>query len=64
MDPTGAGGCFGATFVSLLLAGYDVETALKFANVSGALAVSKLGPMEGTSSFEEIQTFLTKHAID
>ncbi len=64
VDPTGAGGCFGATFVSLLLAGYDVETALKFANVSGALAVSKLGPMEGTSSLEEIQTFLTKHAID
>ena len=47
VDPTCARGCFGATFVGLLLAGYSVETALKFVNVSGA--VSKLGPIDGTS---------------
>ena len=61
VDPTGAGDCFGATFVSLLLAGYPVETALQFANVSGALAVSKQGPMEGTSSLVEIKQFLSQH---
>ena len=63
VDPTGAGDCFSATFVSLLLAGYCIETALKFANVSGALAVTKRGPMEGTSSLVEIQQFLSQHTM-
>ncbi|WP_392566007.1 sugar kinase [Utexia brackfieldae] len=55
IDPTGAGDCFGATFVSLLLAGYPVEKALRYANASGALAVAKLGPMEGTSTLAELE---------
>jgi len=62
VDPTGAGDCFGATFVSLFLAGYPVEQALRYANASGALAVSRLGPMEGISSLEDIARFLAlKH---
>lgn len=60
IDPTGAGDCFGATFVSLFLAGYPVEQALKYANAGGALAVSRLGPMEGISSMEDISRFLTQ----
>ncbi|WP_410960981.1 PfkB family carbohydrate kinase, partial [Salmonella sp. SAL4430] len=32
VDPTGAGDCFGATFVSLFLAGYSVPDALAHAN--------------------------------
>lgn len=59
LDPTGAGDCFGATFVSLMLAGYSVEMALKYANASGALAVSKKGPMEGTSTIAELDHFIT-----
>ncbi|MWP62307.1 sugar kinase [Gilliamella sp. Pas-s25] len=58
VDPTGAGDCFGATFVSLMLAGYSVEKALQYANASGALAVSKKGPMEGTSTLVELEQFL------
>lgn len=54
VDPTGAGDCFGATFVSLMLAGYSVENALHYANASGAIAVSKKGPMEGTSTLAEL----------
>ncbi|WP_392558991.1 sugar kinase [Orbus mooreae] len=58
VDPTGAGDCFGATFVSLMLAGYDVELALRYANASGALAASKKGPMEGTSTLAELAQFI------
>jgi sugar/nucleoside kinase (ribokinase family) len=58
IDPTGAGDCFGATFVSLFLAGYPVKEALSYANASGALAVSRKGPMEGISTLRELQTFM------
>ena len=54
IDPTGAGDCFGATFVSLLLAGYPIRQALEFANTSGAIAVSNKGPMEGLSSLAQL----------
>ncbi|EOF4707280.1 MAG: sugar kinase [Klebsiella huaxiensis] len=58
VDPTGAGDCFGATFVTLFLAGVPPETALNYANASGALAVMQQGPMEGISSLGEIEDFL------
>ena len=61
VDPTGAGDCFGATFISLMLAGYSVEQALQYANASGALAVSKTGPMEGTSTFAELKQFIAQY---
>lgn len=59
VDPTGAGDCFGATFVSLLLADYPEEKALAYANASGALAVSAMGPMEGLSSLTQIESILS-----
>ncbi|WP_262369925.1 carbohydrate kinase family protein, partial [Serratia marcescens] len=58
VDPTGAGDCFGATFVSLFLAGASPEDALQWANASGSLAISQRGPMEGTSTREHILAFL------
>lgn len=54
VDPTGAGDCFCATLVTLLAAGQDLATALVRANAAGALAVQKLGPMEGNSDLAEI----------
>ncbi|OCG23921.1 sugar kinase [Gilliamella sp. wkB108] len=63
VDPTGAGDCFAATFVSLMLAGFSVEKALQYANVSGALAVSKKGPMEGTSTLIELEKFLSHNSM-
>ncbi|RAV24580.1 sugar kinase, partial [Staphylococcus warneri] len=36
VDPTGAGDCFGATFVSLFLSGATPQEALKWANASGS----------------------------
>ena len=58
VDPTGAGDCFCATFVTLLAAGHAMADALARANAAGALAVSHLGPMEGNSSLPEIDRIL------
>jgi sugar/nucleoside kinase (ribokinase family) len=54
VDPTGAGDCFCGTFVTLMAAGQSLPEALARANAAGALAVSKLGPMEGNSTLAEI----------
>lgn len=58
VDPTGAGDCFGAGFVSLWLRGADPEDALRIACACGALAVTRKGPMEGIATLAEVQAFL------
>lgn len=58
IDPTGAGDCFGGTFVSLLAQGASLYDAGLHANAAGALAVTRRGPMEGNSSPAEIAEFL------
>ena len=58
VDPTGAGDCFGATFVTCQLQGRGVEDSLRYANASGARAVGIRGPMEGTSSFADLDAFI------
>ena len=58
VDPTGAGDCFCATFIALFAGGRSLSDALTYANAAGALAVGKVGPMEGNSSLAEIQAFL------
>lgn len=58
VDPTGAGDCFGAGFVSLWLRGAHPEDALRIACACGALAVTRKGPMEGIATLAEVQAFL------
>ncbi|MBP1849337.1 tagatose kinase [Rhizobium halophytocola] len=58
-DPTGAGDSFGATFVSFWLEGAAPAVALAQAAASGALAVTKVGPMEGTSTRAELQALIS-----
>jgi fructokinase len=60
VDPTGAGDCFGGTFVACLTLGVPVRRALYLANAAGALAVGKKGPMEGNSTMAELEAFLTE----
>jgi sugar/nucleoside kinase (ribokinase family) len=62
IDPTGAGDCFGATFVACWLEGMGPAQALRMANASGALAVCRKGPMEGASTRAEIGALLAHHA--
>ena len=58
VDPTGAGDCFGATFVSCWLRGMVPADALRYAAASGARAVEKQGPMGGASSLAELDAFV------
>lgn len=59
LDPTGAGDCFCATFVTLLASKrFSLEQVLQRANAAGALAVTKIGPMEGNSDLATIEAFL------
>ena len=62
IDPTGAGDCFGATFVTCRFQGRSVAESLRYANASGARAVGVRGPMEGVSSFADLDGFIAGHA--
>jgi tagatose kinase len=61
IDPTGAGDCFGATFVSCWLRNMPPARSLAYAAASGALAVTRQGPMEGAASRAELDSFLETH---
>jgi D-tagatose-bisphosphate aldolase class II non-catalytic subunit len=54
VDPTGAGDCFDATFVTCRILGRTAADSLDYANASGARAVCVRGPMEGTSTFAQL----------
>lgn len=58
IDPTGAGDCFCGTFLALLAKGHSAESAARYANAAGALAVTVRGPMEGNSDIETIERFM------
>ncbi len=59
IDPTGAGDCFGATYLTCRRLGMHPERALAYANASGAHNVIKRGPMEGAASLAELDAFMT-----
>ncbi len=58
VDPTGAGDCFGAGFLSELLADKSPAEAARLANACGALAVREKGPMSGAKSREQVERFM------
>jgi sugar/nucleoside kinase (ribokinase family) len=63
LDPTGAGDCFCATFVTLIASGaFGFRRAMELANAAGALAVTRVGPMEGNSSLATLEDFLAKRS--
>jgi tagatose kinase len=62
VDPTGAGDSFGATFVSCWLRNMSPAHCLAYAAASGALAVTKQGPMEGAASQADLDAFLAAHS--
>ncbi|HUX70214.1 MAG TPA: sugar kinase [Cellulomonadaceae bacterium] len=55
IDPTGAGDCFGGTFLALYLGGMDASEALRYANLAGAMAVEQRGPMSGNRSIADLR---------
>jgi tagatose kinase len=58
IDPTGAGDCFDATYVTCRKRHMPVEQSLRYACASGALAVTRKGPMEGMGGFAELDALL------
>jgi sugar/nucleoside kinase (ribokinase family) len=62
-DPVGAGDSFDAGFVHQFIRGAKIAECLKFANVVGALSVTRPG---GTEAFRDVrhrEDFLRKHAV-
>lgn len=62
VDPTGAGDSFCAGFTVALLEGLSLKEAGRFANAVGALAVTKLGPMEGAPTRQEVLQFIQQQS--
>ena len=58
IDPTGAGDCFDAGFLTQWLNGASPEQAVRFANACGALAVTQQGPMAGAQTLTNVQAFI------
>jgi sugar/nucleoside kinase (ribokinase family) len=52
VDPTGAGDCYGGAFVTGLLEGWELQKVARFANVAGALSVTRRGTMSAPSRAE------------
>jgi sugar/nucleoside kinase (ribokinase family) len=61
IDPTGAGDCFGGAYIASRHKGMSVKAALANANACGAIAVTKRGPMEGSSTQAQIDAFLANY---
>jgi hypothetical protein len=62
VDPTGAGDCFGAAYTVCRDRGMPIERALVYANAAGARAVTVKGPMEGVSSFADLDAFIAEQS--
>ena len=60
VDPTGAGDCFGGTYIACRAQGFGIEKALTYACAAGARAVTFRGPMEGTATLVQLDEFIVK----
>lgn len=58
IDPTGAGDCFGAAYLTSRRLGFLPEEALVRAGAAGARNVTRQGPMEGVSTAAELTAFI------
>lgn len=63
IDPTGAGDCFSAAFIAGLEAGLPLVQVGRYANAAGALAVTKLGPLEGAPTQRQVEKLLDREDL-
>ena len=62
LDPTGAGDCFGGTYVGCRRLGMQIPISLKYANAAGARNVTVQGPMEGVGTLLDLDIFISKNS--
>lgn len=62
VDPTGAGDCFGAAYLTSRRLGLPPAEALAYGNAAGARNVTRQGPMEGAGTRAELDAFRRDHA--
>ena len=58
IDPTGAGDCFDAGFLTALLEGNTMTEAAQLGNACGALTVNAKGPIAGAKGRAEVERFM------
>ncbi|SDN34923.1 ribokinase [Bacillus sp. OK048] len=63
VDTTGAGDSFNGALAVALSDGVEVEDACRFANVIGAISVTKLGAQSGMPTKKEVEEFLQVHKM-
>ncbi|MCY3719770.1 MAG: carbohydrate kinase family protein, partial [Anaerolineaceae bacterium] len=63
VDATGAGDSFAAALTVALLEGMPLAQAGRFANAVGALAVTRIGPMEGSPTRAEVEAFMRAQEV-
>ncbi len=64
VDTTGAGDAFNAALVYGYLVGWPLEKAARFANIVGAVKVTKIGAGVNVPTKVEIDRFLTEHNVE
>lgn len=64
IDPTGAGDCFGGSYIACRTKGMNIDDSLSIAAKCGARSVTFKGPMEGTSRPEDILDFFSNSHIN
>lgn len=57
-DTTGAGDAFAGAFITSLVAGKDLKSSAEYANVVGALTVTKKGAQSAMPNKEEVESFI------
>ncbi len=62
VDPTAAGDAFTAALTVRLAMGEKMEDAIRYANLAGALAVTKLGALPSLPTREEVEAFAANPA--
>lgn len=62
LDPTGAGDCFGGTFLALILQGMTPGEAARYATIAGGLSVTARGPMSGNRALAALEEYAAAHA--